>query len=215
MKTPVKILRTVKASATVQPATSATQGAHGARTRTSARVVRQGDVVKVLRRTTVAVPAGEPRLVFRARLELAASGRGGTCVDLPRDSAQRLGSRGRVPVRGTMNGFAFRAAALPDGKGGHTMLVNKALREDAGARPGDDVDVVLEADAAARAVKVPADLARALARAGGAARHWRGFSYACRKEYVAWIEATKQPKARLARIAQAVKQIALGKARRA
>jgi len=41
-----------------------------------------------------------------------------------------FGARARVPVRGTINGFAFRSSISPYG-GVHYLPVNKALRDGA------------------------------------------------------------------------------------
>jgi len=51
--------------------------------------------------------------------------------------------RGRVPVRGTMNGFPFRSSLTPCGTP-PLMPVNQALGLAAGAKPGDVVEVVME-----------------------------------------------------------------------
>src|SRR6266487_4429782 len=44
-------------------------------------------------------------------------------------------------VEGTINGFPFRAARKPNGKGSHWLRVNKAMHDAAGADAGDTVTV--------------------------------------------------------------------------
>ena len=54
----------------------------------------------------------------------------------------KLPSRGTVPIAGTINGFPFRTSVMPDGKGSHSMMVNKAMRAGGKVGPGDEVAVV-------------------------------------------------------------------------
>jgi Domain of unknown function (DUF1905) len=51
----------------------------------------------------------------------------------PLDVIEAFGTKARVPVRGTINGFAFRSSLMPMG-GCHFMVVNKSIRE--GKRQG-------------------------------------------------------------------------------
>jgi len=81
----------------------------------------------------------------------------------PVDVPEVFGTRARVPVRGTMNGIPFRSSLMPMG-GCHMMPVNKALRESAGVKAGDIVDVVMERDDEERTVEVPAGLKKSWKR---------------------------------------------------
>jgi hypothetical protein len=78
-----------------------------------------------------------------------------TQMQMPFDVEKEWGCRARVSVRGVMNGFVFRTSIFPDGKGGHTMMVNKAMKENGGAIPGKTVRVELQPDSAPRPVIVP------------------------------------------------------------
>src|ERR1700689_2073363 len=70
-------------------------------------------------------------------------------IDPPVNVPEFFGTRARVPVRGTINGYPFRSSLMPCG-GSHMMPVNKILREGAGVKPGDTVEVVMERDEAER-----------------------------------------------------------------
>jgi len=73
----------------------------------------------------------------------------------PFDVFEVFGTRARVPVRGTINGYPFRSSLMPMGdclqeKGNsskpsssHMMPVRKSLRDGAGVKPGDTVSVVM------------------------------------------------------------------------
>ncbi len=64
-----------------------------------------------------------------------------TLLTLPKNASAKLPSRGMTMVEGTINGFPFRAALEPDGKGSHWLRVNKAMQDAAGADAGDTVTV--------------------------------------------------------------------------
>jgi hypothetical protein len=70
-----------------------------------------------------------------------------TGITIPFDVQKIFGTRARVPVRGTINGFPFRSSIFPMGKDGcHMMAVNRGMREGAKATAGDLVSVVMERD---------------------------------------------------------------------
>ncbi len=141
---------------------------------------------------------------------------------LPEDASTRLPSRGQVSITGTMNGAALAATLEPDGKGGHWMKVEKALREAAGANAGDVVALEIAPVAAHEEPepKVPADLRTALAAAApgkagkpGAREVWADITAAARRDFVHWITSGKLAATRAKRIATACDMLAKGKRR--
>ena len=140
------------------------------------------------------------KIEFSARLEEA--GRGGHFFTLPKRESAKFGVRGRVPVVGTINGFAFRSSIFPAGDGTHFMGVNREVREGAGVVAGDRMKIIMEVDTAPRTVTVPADLETALSKSTAARVRFDKLSYTQRKEYVQWIEAAKRPETRARRISR-------------
>jgi hypothetical protein len=143
-----------------------------------------------------------------------------------------FGSKARVPVKGTMNGIAFKASLFPEGDGTHyqgdekapcpaegiwasssrsDMYVNESLRRKARFQQGEVVAVMLEADTVHRAIRTPQDLKAALARDPRAAEQYAQMSYSHRKAYVEWIETAKHAETRARRIEKAVEMIRGGK----
>lgn len=153
------------------------------------------------------------RKTFKAKIVGQGPGGAWTRIDLPFDVAKAWGSRGRVSVKGTINGFAFRSSIFPNGNGTHHMMVNKAMKEGAAAGAGDSVSVVLEPDTAERTIAVPADLKRAVKANRAAASLFDQLSPSCRKEYVEWIDSAKREETRKTRITKAVEMLAAGKRR--
>jgi len=132
-----------------------------------------------------------------------------TGITIPFDVQKIFGTRARVPVRGTINGFPFRSSIFPMGKDGcHMMAVNRGMREGAKATAGDLVSVVMERDNEPRVVTPPADFARALKANKAALAAWERLSYTHRKEYAKAIEEAKKPETRARRLEKAITTLA-------
>src|SRR5213595_3713677 len=81
-----------------------------------------------------------------------------TLLTLPRNASAKLPSRGTTMVEGTINAFPFRAALEPNGKGSHSLRVNRAMHDAAGADVGDTVAVEITRAGEEPEVRVPMDL---------------------------------------------------------
>lgn len=79
------------------------------------------------------------RQEFEAKLMSKGPGGAWTYLPIPFDVREVFGTKSRVAVAGTMNGFAFRNSLMPEGDGTHSMMVGKELQTGAGARAGDSV----------------------------------------------------------------------------
>jgi hypothetical protein len=151
-------------------------------------------------------PAKSPVKRFRAVVNRKEGGE--VCsINIPFDVEQTFGARGRVPVRGTINGAPFRSSVFRMGGDCHFMVVNREMREAAGLRGGETVPVTMERDTEARTVTPPPDLARALKANREAQAAWDRLSYTHQKEHVRAVEEAKKPETRRRRIEKAVEQL--------
>ena len=132
-------------------------------------------------------------------------------IDIPFDVEKTFGARGRVPVRGTLNGAPFRSSVFRMGGDCHFMVVNRQMREAAGVTGGETVPVVLERDDEPRTIEPPADFARALKANREAQATWDKLSYTHRREHVEHIEEAKRPETRQRRIEKTISQLLAGK----
>lgn len=127
----------------------------------------------------------------------------------PVDVPEFFGTRARVPIRGTINGYPFRSSLMPMGSC-HRMPVNSTLRKGAGVKSGDTVDVVMERDEEERTVEAPPLLKKALAKTKTAQANWEKLSFTHKKEIAASIAGAKQEETRVRRLAKVMQILNTG-----
>jgi hypothetical protein len=108
--------------------------------------------------------------------------------------------KGRVPVKGTINGFPFRSSLMNMGDG-YMMVVNAQLRAGAKCKAGDTVIVLMEVDEDERTVELPGYLKKIIESDPRAREVWPKLSFTHQKEYVREIEGAKKPETKEKRIA--------------
>jgi hypothetical protein len=148
------------------------------------------------------------KLTFKVKLE-GVPGMEVAALRAPFDVAEIFGVRGRVPVRGTINGFPYRSSLMPM-DGCHRMVVNHEIREGAGVRAGDTVKVVMERDEAPRTVTPPPSLKKALAKDKTAQANWGKLAFTHKKEMVRSIVEAKQEETRARRLAKVMEVLKKG-----
>ena len=127
----------------------------------------------------------------------------------PFDVVKVFQRKGRVPVKGTINGFAFRSSLMNMGDG-HMMVVNAAMRAGAKCKGGDTVSVAMQLDEDERTVEVPAYLKKIIASDPKAREFWPRLSFTHQKEYVREIEGAKRPETREKRITAMMEAVRKG-----
>lgn len=150
----------------------------------------------------------DKKLRFRVKIEGKEAGVV-SAITPPIDVPGMFGTRGRVPVKGTINGFPFRSSLMPMG-GCHMMPVNKALCQGAGVKPGHVVDVMMERDAEERTVEPPVELARALKKSKQARERWENLSFTHKKEMANSISGAKQEETKERRLAKVLSVLETG-----
>ena len=147
-------------------------------------------------------------LRFRARIEGKEAGVV-AAIAPPVDVPKSFGTRARVPIRGTINGYPFRSSLMPCGER-RMMPVNKKLCEGAGVRPGDTVDVVMERDEEERTVEAPLVLKKALVQNKTAKANWKKLAFTHKKEMAIWIAGAKQEETQERRLAKVMQVLETG-----
>ena len=143
---------------------------------------------------------------FRAVLERHGDGTV-TSISIPFDVPAVFGKRGRVAVRGTLNGVPYRSSVFRMGDAPYFMVVNRRMREEGGLAAGQTVAVVMEHDDEPRSVEVPADLETALQASREALQAWERLSFTHRREHVEAITGARRPETRARRVAKTIEQL--------
>lgn len=144
---------------------------------------------------------------FQAVLERRGGGLNWRIARIPFNAAKLWGARGRLRVKGEMNGVPFRSALFADGVGGHFLLVNKRTMAGAKTGIGDVARFRLEADTEERVAVVPAEMKRLLAQSKQLGRWFDQLNYTTRNEIAQWITEVKSAEARARRAAQLAERL--------
>ncbi len=150
----------------------------------------------------------EKKLRFTAKIQGREAGVV-AAIAPPVDVIEYFGTRARVPIRGTINGFAFRSSLMPCGNA-RMMPVNQALCRGAGVAPGDVVDVVMERDDEERTVEAPPELKKELAKSKKAQARWDELAFTHKKEIAIAISGTKQEETKKRRLAKVMEILKTG-----
>lgn len=144
---------------------------------------------------------------FKTRLTAHGPRGAWTFLEVPFSVEKEFGTKARIAVAGTINGFAFQNSLMPNGDGTHSMMVGKALQTGAKAAAGDLVAVTMAVDRSERVVNVPPELKRALSANKAAAAAFKSLSYSHRKEFAEWIATAKREETRVNRAEKSVAMV--------
>ncbi len=144
---------------------------------------------------------------FKARIE--AADRGGACVVFPYDVELEFGTRGRVAVKASFDGVPYAGSLIRYGRPEHMLPILKAIREQIGKKPGDEVEIELQRDPAQRSVEVPPELAAAL-KEENLLTVFENLSYTHQREYCRWVSEAKREQTRQNRIVKSVAMLRNG-----
>jgi uncharacterized protein YdeI (YjbR/CyaY-like superfamily) len=147
--------------------------------------------------------AGSAAKSFRAVLEPLGGELGWVVARLPFDVQTAWRTMVRLRVKVEIGGEVFRTSLFPDAqRGGHFVLVNKAMQKAAGARVGGMVDLTIAPDLDERAPVVPPELMKLLKTEKTLAKWFATLSEARRYEIGKWINGVKSTEARQRRAEQ-------------
>ncbi|HNX00297.1 MAG TPA: YdeI/OmpD-associated family protein [Candidatus Cloacimonadota bacterium] len=124
-------------------------------------------------------------------------------IELPFSALEVFGTKGRVPVKGTMDDYPYQGTLSPMG-GCHIIGVNKEIRKAIHKDTGDTITVIMEKDEVPRTVEVPKDFQSALNAHPSAKAKFEQYSYSHKKELVTWINDCKKAETRIKRITKAI-----------
>jgi uncharacterized protein YdeI (YjbR/CyaY-like superfamily) len=144
---------------------------------------------------------------FQATLEPDRSPLQWVIIRIPFDVAEAWGTRGRLKVKGTINGFAFRTSLFPKGEGTHQLLVNKQMQTAAGVRSGMAARFRLEPDSEDRTVVMPPELQRVLKEDRALPGWFDRLNYSMRRYLAGRVAGPKSADVRARRASQVGEQL--------
>lgn len=134
-------------------------------------------------------------------------------IPLPAEASAALPSRGQVAVQARLNGHDLATVVEPDGRKGHWLRVDDALRADLDLAGGDTVEFTLTPSADWPEPEIPADLGTALEEADDLEETWASITPMARWEWVRWVGATRNPDTRARRVEVSIDKLRGGKRR--
>lgn len=149
---------------------------------------------------------------FEAVIE-ADSADGGLFVAVPFSVPEVYGTKGKLPVQTTLDGFPHRTTLAPLGDGHHGLPVPKEVRRALGKTVGDTLRVALRHAPEVRVVTLPPDLAGALDAAPAARTFFETLPRPDQRDYVRWLDGAKTPEGRTQRLATTVQRLRNGQKR--
>jgi uncharacterized protein YdeI (YjbR/CyaY-like superfamily) len=144
---------------------------------------------------------------FRATLERGANKLGWVIVRMPFDVKKVWQTRGRLRVRGVINGFEFRGSLFPTGTGEHCMLVTKTMQAGARVGVGAETRFRLEPDTEVRPIVMPPELEHALAEDRKLRRWFDDLSSSMRRWICNWVAGPKSAAARERRAGEVAERL--------
>lgn len=108
----------------------------------------------------------------------------------PYSAAEKLGSKGNIPVLITVDGHSYEHTLLPS-RNGHYLVYNEFIRQAVGKDIGDTVHVTLEKDTKERKYVVPPHIEKTLKERGVLEQYLKQPDY-LKREQVNFVEVAKK-----------------------
>lgn len=133
-------------------------------------------------------------------------------LKFPKQSSDKLPSRGMVMVKGTLNNIDIETPLEPDGMGSHWFRVSDTLLKEAHVNIGDMVTLIVEPMKIWPEPEVPSDLNNSLVHSD-LLNQWNKITTKARWEWIRWIRFTSNDATRQKRIKTACSMLSAGKKR--
>ena len=145
---------------------------------------------------------------FYAVLERIESRLNWVVIRVP-DVEKHWGKRGRLAIKGQINGYPFRTSLFPSKRGDHLMIVNKRMQRSAKVAAGSRARFHLEPDLEPRSITPPPELKRLVTQDKALLEWFDKLNYSTRKWITDWITDVKSSEARARRSEQIAERLLL------
>lgn len=132
---------------------------------------------------------------------------GGHYVRVPFRVTKYFGVKGSVRVLGTMNGEAIDRALIPDGEGGHEIIIGTAVRKKTKAVEGGKVVIEIYRNPAPHDIDIPEELSAAIEMEPEAVRKFGKMTPGMKRNMAYWVNSGKLPETRVKRALEILRRI--------
>ena len=143
---------------------------------------------------------------MRFRTKILQAGKTATGIEVPSSVMEGLGAGKKPAVRVTIKGYSYRSTVATV-MGKPMVGVSEEVRNHAGVKGDDTVDVEIELDTAPREVPVPPELAKALAKDAKAKKYFESLSHSGKVRLTAPIANGKTAETRERNVAKAMAEL--------
>ncbi|HTF04112.1 MAG TPA: DUF1905 domain-containing protein [Bacteroidia bacterium] len=150
----------------------------------------------------------EGTIRFEGILEKRSKIGGGHYVRVPVEVTKFFGSpKGRLRVLGTMNGVAVDRALIPDGEGGHEIIVGTDVRKKTKSAEGQKVVIEIYRNPTPDDIVIPEELIVAIEMEEVAIRRFAKMTPGMKRNMAYWVNSGKLPETRAKRAVEILRRI--------
>lgn len=175
--------------------------------RTPAKTVPAKKVAKKVKRKVVSSPKKQERISFEAVLESRSKIGGGHYVRVPAAVTAFFGTKGRVRVLGEMNGVEVDRALIPNGEGGHEIVVGTDVRKKTKSEAGMKVRLDIYRNPAPDEIEIPEELVEAITMEPEAMAKFARMTPGMKRNMAYWVNSGKLPETRAKRAVEILRRL--------
>jgi hypothetical protein len=153
-------------------------------------------------------PKKEGSVRFEGILEKRTTSIGGNhYVRVPLSVSKFFGAKGSVRVLGTMNGIEVDRALIPDGEGGHNIIVGTDVRKKLKAVEGTKLTIDIYRNPNPTDIEIPEELSTAIEMEPEAVRKFAKMTPGMKRNMAYWVNSGKLPETRAKRAVEILRRI--------
>jgi len=145
-----------------------------------------------------------------ANLEVRKQVGGGHFVRVPAEVTAVFGKKGRTRVLGTMNGVEIDRALIPNGEGGHEIIIGTDVRKKTKAEPESKVVFDIWRNPNPDEVEIPEELLAAIELEPIAVAKFAKMTPGMKRNMAYWVDSGKLPETRAKRAVEILNRIMNG-----
>lgn len=170
--------------------------------------VKKKPAKKAAPKKKLVAPKKDPGIIrFEGILEKRHKIGGGHFVRVPASVTRFFATKGRVRVLGTMNGAAVDRALIPNGEGGHDIIVGTDVRKKTKAEEGKKVVIEIYRNPNPDEIDIPEELTVAIDMEPEAIRKFAKMTPGMKRNMAYWVNSGKLPETRAKRAVEILRRI--------